>query len=327
MWLPRPNDPESEFVIYHFKVVLFGSVILPFMLSAALHKLLLTDGSPVAKDIQQNIYVNNIISGSPNIDVATQYYLKARQIMSDAHFNLRSWASNHHSIAALAQQDKVADSRTTVNMLWDTSTDTLMLNSKESVLSQHSLVTKQDVLKDVSKVFDLLGFFSPITMSLKVFLQELWQHKLDWDEPLPDDPKCCWNTIATSLQLIHTLPINRPYLGSDADRRQLHVFVDASKKGYGTVAYICQDGKSSLIMPKARVAPIRELALPKLELMVAVIGSRLLNFILTHYYQSTTTFLCTCGLTVKSFYIGLTVPRSYLSLCHIVLQKFSNLFL
>ena len=111
------------------------------MLSATLHKLLLTYGSPVAKDIQQNIYVDNIISGFPNIDVATQYYLKARQIMSDAHFNLRSWASNHHSITALAQQDKVADSRITVNVLgwlWDTNTDTLMLNSKESLLSQHS---------------------------------------------------------------------------------------------------------------------------------------------------------------------------------------------
>ena len=141
VWLSQPNDPESEFVIYRFKVVLFGSVSSPFMLSATLHKLLLTDGSPVAKDIQQNIYVDNIISGFPNIDVATQYYLKARQIMSDAHFNLRSWASNHHSITALAQQDKVADSRITVNVLgwlWDTNTDTLMLNSKESLLSQHS---------------------------------------------------------------------------------------------------------------------------------------------------------------------------------------------
>ena len=140
MWLSQPNGPESEFVIYRFKVVLFGSVSSPFMLSATLHKLLLTDGSPVAKDIQRNIYVDNIISDFPNIDAATAYYHKARQIMSDAHFNLRSWASNHHSITVLAQQDKVADSRTTVNvlgLLWDTKTDTLMLNPKESLLSQH----------------------------------------------------------------------------------------------------------------------------------------------------------------------------------------------
>ena len=120
----------------------------------------------------------------------------------------------------------------------------------------------------------LSGLFQPF----KVFLQELRKHKLDWDEPLPDNLKTHWNTIATSSQ---TPPINRPYLGSDADCREFHVFMDASKKGYEAVVYICQDGKSSLIMSKTRVAPLRELTLPKLELMAAVIGSRLLKFILT----------------------------------------------
>jgi len=108
-------------------------------------KLLLSDGSTVAKDIQQNICVDNIVSGFPNVDVATQYYYKARQIMSDAHFNLHSWASNHRSIRLLAQQDKVADSHTTMNvlgLLWDTVTDTLMLNSEEPLYKQHSLVMK-----------------------------------------------------------------------------------------------------------------------------------------------------------------------------------------
>ena len=151
------------------------------MLNATLHKLLVTDGSTVAKDIQQNIYVDNIISGFPSVDLATQYYHKARQ----NHVRLMQLASNHHSITALAQQDKVADSCTTVNvlgLLWDTVTDTLIFNPKQPLFTQHSLVTKRDIPKDVSKLFDPLGFVSPITMSFKVFIQ-LWQHKLDWDEP------------------------------------------------------------------------------------------------------------------------------------------------
>ena len=63
VWLSEPSDPESEFIVYHFRVVMFGSVSSPFMLGAALYKLLLTDGSAVAKDIQQNIYVDNVVSG------------------------------------------------------------------------------------------------------------------------------------------------------------------------------------------------------------------------------------------------------------------------
>ena len=122
------------------------------------------------------------------MDATTQFYHKARQIMSGTKFNLCSWASNHNKITSLAHQDNVADSRTTVNvlgLLWNTVSDTLTLNPKGPTSIQHSLTTKRDVLKNVSKLFDPLGFVSPITMSAKMVLQELWQHKLDWDEPLP----------------------------------------------------------------------------------------------------------------------------------------------
>ena len=86
------------------------------MLGAALYKLLLTDGSAVAKDIQQNIYVDNIVSGFLNADAAA-YYHQSRKIMSAARFNLCSWASNHNAITTLAQQDRIADNCTTVNVL------------------------------------------------------------------------------------------------------------------------------------------------------------------------------------------------------------------
>ena len=283
VWLSQPNNPESEFIIYRFKVVLFGSVSSPFMLSATLYQLLLKDDSDIAKDIQQNIYVDNIITGFSNVDATTQFYHKARQIMSGARFNLRSWASNHNKITSLAHQDNVADSRTTVNvlsLLWDTVSDTLTLNPKGPTSIQHSLTTKRDVLKDVSKLFDPLGFVSPITMSAKVVLQELWQHKLDWDEPLPNDLKTQWSNIITDLQSSYKFIINRNYSNPNAVSRRLHIFVDASKKGYGAVVYLCQGGQSSFIMSKTRVAPLKELTLPKLELMAAVVGTRLLKCIL-----------------------------------------------
>ena len=68
------------------------------MLGTALYKMLLTDGSAVAKDIQQNIYVDNVASGFLNADAAADYYHQSRKIMSAARFNLRSWASNHNAI-------------------------------------------------------------------------------------------------------------------------------------------------------------------------------------------------------------------------------------
>ena len=148
------------------------------MLNATLQHLLNADDSPVARDIQHNLYMDSIISGSTNEDSAAQYYHKARQIMSNANFNLRSWASNSTIIMSVVQHDNVTHSRAMVNvvgLLWDTTGDTLTLNPKEFTSVHHSLLTKREVLEDMSKIFDPLGIVAPVTIMGKLFMQELWQ--------------------------------------------------------------------------------------------------------------------------------------------------------
>ena len=94
LWLLDPTDPESEFDIYRFKTVLFGLVSSPFMLHAALYYHLQKHSSSVATDIANNLYVDNVLTGCGTELEATDYYSKARSILSQAKFNLRSWASN-----------------------------------------------------------------------------------------------------------------------------------------------------------------------------------------------------------------------------------------
>ena len=48
-------------------------------------------------------------------------------------------------------------------------------------------------------------------------------------------------------------------------------------KAYGAVAYLQDDRNTALVMAKTRVAPVKELTLPQLELMAAVIGARLVH--------------------------------------------------
>ena len=61
----------------------------------------------------------------------------------------------------------------------------------------------------------------------------------------------------------------------------LHTFVDASLKAYGAVVFICSNTTSSFVMAKARVAPRKNLTLPRLELMAALVGARLCSLILS----------------------------------------------
>ena len=90
LWLLNPDNPESKFEVYRFKVVPFGSASLPFMLNATLHLHLKSQNLEIADDMLQNIYVNNVISKGTTEESVIQYFRKARAIMSEANFNLRS---------------------------------------------------------------------------------------------------------------------------------------------------------------------------------------------------------------------------------------------
>ena len=65
---------------------------------------------------------------------------------------------------------------------------------------------------------------------------------------------------------------------------ELHAFGDASEVAYASAVYlrvVCEDGKvyTSLVMSKTRVAPVRKITLPRLELMAAVITARLCTYV------------------------------------------------
>jgi len=94
LWMSNPSDPESTFTMYRFKVVLFGSASSPFMLSAALDFHLNSHNSAISNDMKHNLYVNNIISGCQTEEESLHYYTTAREIMKEANFNLRFWATN-----------------------------------------------------------------------------------------------------------------------------------------------------------------------------------------------------------------------------------------
>ena len=80
---------------------------------------------------------------------------------------------------------------------------------------------------------------------------------------------------------------------------------DASKlTAYGAAAYLQNNSESALVMAKTRVNPIKEMTLPRLELMAAVIATRIAKYVkstLTKKYKSTKLLF---GVTARLFYIG-----------------------
>lgn len=114
-------------------------------------------------------------------------------------------------------------------------------------------------------------------MRAKLLIQNLWKDNYDWDEVLPSNLIKTWIEIRDDIQdVTSNTQISRHYFtGKDNGEVILHIFVDASQRAYGATPYLCNGNLSSLVIAKNRLAPLKGITLPKLELMAAVIGVRI----------------------------------------------------
>ncbi|XP_066585600.1 uncharacterized protein [Prorops nasuta] len=133
-----------------------------------------------------------------------------------------------------------------------------------------------------AKIYDPLGWISPIVITLKQLMQSTWLLKLSWDEEIPEPVQSKWLKCYEQLRDLQSLRIPRwtgqtPNIGE----RELIGFCDASELAYGAVVYerlTDENGHLSvhLVMSKTKVAPIKTTLIPRLELVAAALLVKLL---------------------------------------------------
>lgn len=148
-------------------------------------------------------------------------------------------------------------------------------------LTNSIVYTKSRILSESSKIFDLIGFLAPVIVGIKILFQDLWREKLKWDDEIPNELVERWKIIRHELLLLEFIDIPR-ILWTNKHNFELHAFCDASLDAYAAVVY-CRNENShgslnvSLVATKTRVAPIKVLSLPRLELCGATLLVRLIN--------------------------------------------------
>ena len=96
IWLKDINGKvtDNKIQIYRFARLPFGITSTPFLLSATVEHHLDETITTTAKQIKDDIYVDNLITGTNSDEKALQLYKEAKKIFHDASMNLRDWISN-----------------------------------------------------------------------------------------------------------------------------------------------------------------------------------------------------------------------------------------
>ena len=185
--------------------------------------------------------------------------------------------SGPEPVSSVVNLDSEEGGNKTLGVLWNPKRDVIGFASKEVTIDR---LTKRTVLSNISKLYDPPGLASAVTIKARIALQNVWKAKqFDWDDPLSEDMSKTWEKLFKEIESLRFVEFPRCLQPKEAGVSELHVFADASKAAYGAVAYLVwmtpNGPHVSLVSAKARVAPLHHTTIPRLELMAALIASRL----------------------------------------------------
>lgn len=283
LWRENPNKDISH---YTLNTVTYGTSSASFLAIRSLQQAAIEsrDKYPQASQIiLSDFVVDDLISGAETYDDLQLLRAQISEILNKAGFELTQWMFNHQNDA---DQDGFYISNTsnetvkTLGVLWNPNQDVFQYVSKIKINSQ--FLTKRVVLSIISQIFDPLGLIGPILVRAKIILQELWKMSLDWDDPIPGSHSEHFLNFFYDLQAINGISAPRHVLLSTYVTLQIHGFADASMAAYGGCVYLRTTDSHNqtyvqLLTAKSRVAPIKAVSLPRLELCGAVLVSKLIN--------------------------------------------------
>ena len=316
LWINDIDSENPEIVIYRYTRVVFGLNCSPFLLGATLSHHVSNyefENPKVGEKLKQSLYVDDVVFGAETPAEVYELYKETKLCLSKGSFHLHKFQCSDRETQKLIESENdqkhepkvieqnqekeypktiLGDNSTLRNtetkvlgMKWDYENDQILLNFEHFVnLSRQLLPTKRNLLKLAAFVFDPIGFVSPVIVRIKVLLQEICKLNLKWDDALPENLNHVWMEIITDLEQVIQIRIPRNYFHANSggiNDIHLHGFCDASTKAYCAVIYIIlrndNGSEIKLVTSKSRVAPLKCLTIPRLELMAALILARLME--------------------------------------------------
>ncbi|XP_043063103.1 uncharacterized protein LOC122319617 [Drosophila yakuba] len=299
------RNKDGELCDYELDTVTFGVNCAPFLAIRVLQQLAqdIRGQYPLASDnISNFMYVDDVLAGTHNKQSAVLAIEELRLALESAGFPLRKWTSNErkllqevpkeHLISADFLELEEASTAKTLGIRWQATSDSFFFIPM--VIHLQTAYTKREVLSQIAKLFDPAGWLSPFVVRAKIFMQKIWLRELGWDQPLPRDLATQWREFLEGYPALKEIRIPRWVRFHPAAKLQYHAFCDASQDAYGAAIFVRIETKEGccthLLTSKTRVAPVRSISIPRLELCGAVLLTELAALVISemppHVYET-----------------------------------------
>ncbi|XP_036322198.1 uncharacterized protein LOC118736217 [Rhagoletis pomonella] len=254
-----------------------------------------------AKSITERHYVDDMLDSVETAEEAVKLIKDVIEVHKRGNFHIRGWLTNSNHVAgALGNAgssddfctagktiDQVIEPEKVLRLWWRTSVDVFTFSTRftkagKEILGGQKLPTKREIPRLLMSVYDPLGFLSFYTIRLKIVLQNIWRSGIDWDDQIPEEYVNAWQQWLSFFEQVKQVQVPRCYFGKMSNNNckiELHVFVDASEVANAAVAYFSITREDEVqvahVSSRTKVAPLRPISIPRMELLAAVLGSRL----------------------------------------------------
>ncbi|GFV86492.1 uncharacterized protein TNCV_2156851 [Trichonephila clavipes] len=237
LWKDSVDGPVQT---YKLNTVTYGSTCAPYLATRTIQQLARDEGEhyPLAASVTiRDIYMDDILTGSSDFQEFQKLQLELINLFKKAGMSLHKWCSNTPEILNSIPKEEQS---------WDF----------------HCQSSDQKTIKTLgiiwSPQFDYFSFKTVVNCQ--------------WDEPLSNPIAKEWNDFVSTLPVIQNIHVPRLVIGKG--RIIIHGFADASTAAYGAVLYAQsiseEDVSTRLLCSKSRVAPVKPITIPRLELCVIV---------------------------------------------------------
>lgn len=292
IWRPHPLAELKE---YWLTVVIFGMASAPHCAVRAMQQCAEDENEQfprAAQIVKRDFYMDDCLTGADDKTEAKNLCQELTKMLQRGCFTLDKWHSNEPEVlpvmpTAYQPMEAVELSEptdtTVLGLRWLPSSDELAFKFHPLIPVDGERETMRQVLSQIARLFDPNGYLGPAIILAKIIMQRIWESGVSWDELIPSDIAHDWAQWQKQLPALTKIKIPR-WLGiSPSVGFSLHGFSDASEKAFGAVVYVRVENtngvRCTLIASRSRVAPLKKVTIPRLELCAAKLLGELLQTI------------------------------------------------